>query len=139
MNGYLLDTNVLSETSREFAHPSVLQFLESNRNIWVSAIVFEEFYYGMELLPEGRRRDRLSDWLDRTLVSFENRLLTIGLREAEWSGRFRARARRRGYEMTHPDALIAATAASHDLCLATRNVRDFRILDIPILNPWEET
>jgi toxin FitB len=34
------------------------------------------------------------------------------------------------------DALIAATAAVHDLVVVTRNVRDFRRLDSPVLNPW---
>jgi len=40
--------------------------------------------------------------------------------------------------MTHGDALIAATAASNELCLATRNVKDFDFLGIDILNPWEQ-
>jgi toxin FitB len=36
-----------------------------------------------------------------------------------------------------PDALIAATAIIHDLTVATRNVRDFRGLHVPVLNPFE--
>lgn len=139
MNGYLLDTNVLSETARSNPHPAVKQFVSSRQNLWVSVMSIEEVQMGVGLLPDGRRRDGLADWLARTRVEFEDRLLTIGPPEAEWSGKFRARARRSGYEMSHADSLIAATAVSHDLCLVTRNVKDFRFLDIAILNPWEES
>lgn len=35
------------------------------------------------------------------------------------------------------DVMIAATAQIHDLTVATRNVRDFRRLRVPFLNPFE--
>jgi len=34
------------------------------------------------------------------------------------------------------DALLAATARVHELVLVTRNIRDFRSLDVRLLNPW---
>jgi predicted nucleic acid-binding protein len=34
------------------------------------------------------------------------------------------------------DALIAATAFVYDLTVVTRNVRDFRRLGSPVLDPW---
>ena len=37
------------------------------------------------------------------------------------------------------DALIAATALSHDMVLVTRNVGDFRCFgELRILNPWNQ-
>jgi hypothetical protein len=33
--------------------------------------------------------------------------------------------------------LIAATAAAHRLTVATRDVRDFEPLEVPVLDPWE--
>ncbi len=139
MKGYLLDTNVLSESSRSNPHPAVRQFVSVRQNLWVSVISIDEVQMGVGLMPDGRRRDELADWLATTVVAFEDRLLAIGRREAEWSGKFRARARRSGYQMSHADALIAATAVSRDLCLVTRNIKDFRFLDIAMLNPWDET
>jgi predicted nucleic acid-binding protein len=35
------------------------------------------------------------------------------------------------------DAMIAATARIHRLTLATRNVKDFAIFSVPIINPFE--
>ena len=35
------------------------------------------------------------------------------------------------------DALIAATAKSNNLTVATRNVKDFIGLDIAIVSPWQ--
>ncbi len=34
------------------------------------------------------------------------------------------------------DGLIAATAKYHGLTLVTRNVRDFNMWGIPLINPW---
>jgi predicted nucleic acid-binding protein len=35
------------------------------------------------------------------------------------------------------DAFIAATAQCHELTVATRNVRDFVALGVPVFNPFE--
>ena len=34
------------------------------------------------------------------------------------------------------DMLIAATASAHRLTVATRNLRDFEPLGVPVLDPW---
>ena len=36
-----------------------------------------------------------------------------------------------------PDAIIAATAAVDNLCLVTRNIEDFKNINITILNPFD--
>lgn len=36
------------------------------------------------------------------------------------------------------DALIAATAQVHGMTLVTRNVKDFELAGVPILNPFAE-
>jgi predicted nucleic acid-binding protein len=35
------------------------------------------------------------------------------------------------------DALIAATALVHGMTVVTRNVGDFEVTDVPVLNPWD--
>ena len=44
---------------------------------------------------------------------------------------------RKQYRIKLPDAIIAATANTDDLCLVTRNIEDFKNIDIRILNPFD--
>jgi hypothetical protein len=81
VNGFLIDTNVLSEFSRTG---------EPNRSvsIWLRAVPPDLFYAsvlttaeirrGIELLPAGRRRLQLEEWLENILIgSFRPRLLPV--------------------------------------------------------------
>ena len=56
---------------------------------------------------------------------------------AEWAARFRAQAHHFGRTLDLGDALIAGTAKTYDLAIATRNVRDFEGLEVAVVNPWE--
>jgi predicted nucleic acid-binding protein len=42
----------------------------------------------------------------------------------------------KGIAMPIVDGLIAATAKHHELTIVTRNVKDFRMWGIPVMNPW---
>ena len=53
----------------------------------------------------------------------------------EWR-RMVARGRERNVTFSQPDLFIAATARLHDLTVCTRNENDFRLADVPVLNPW---
>ena len=46
-------------------------------------------------------------------------------------------AQKRGIALSVVDGLIAATAKHHQLTLATRNVKDFRLSGVSVLNPWD--
>jgi len=35
------------------------------------------------------------------------------------------------------DGLMAATAIIYELTVVTRNVRDFTVWQVPVINPWE--
>ena len=137
MNGYLLDTNVVSELSKDSPHPDVVNFLLSLDDMWLSAIVVYELELGIQLLPEGRRRDRLREWLSQIMDDFRGRILPIRRLESETAASFQAHVHRDGRRMELADALIAGTTKVRGLLLATRNVRDFHGLDIDIVNPWE--
>ena len=137
MSGYLLDTNVVSELSKQTPHPGIVAFLDAEDDLWLSVIVLEELELGVRLLPESRRRSRLRDWLSQLTVDFAARVLPIERREAEQAAVFQARARRNGRVLHLADALIAGTAITHDLAVVTRNARDFDGLDIGVINPWQ--
>jgi predicted nucleic acid-binding protein len=73
-------------------------------------------------------------WLKELVEFYEDRLLYVDGNVAEEWGRFRTR---RGAPVI--DTLLAATARVHELTIVTRNTRDFRSLDVTVLNPWRAT
>jgi len=46
---------------------------------------------------------------------------------------------KRGNTFSHPDTLIAATAAQHGLTVVTRNTRQFAAPGVPLFDPWQES
>ncbi len=45
---------------------------------------------------------------------------------------------RKSHKMKLPDSIIAATALHQNLILVTRNVSDFKINGLAVINPWTE-
>ena len=136
MNGFLLDTNVVSELTRDAPSSHVIEFLADHDHLWLSSIVIHELEYGLRLLPAGRRQARLTAVVSSIVSIYEDRILALDRIGAEWSARFRAQARRSGHTLDLGDALIAGTAHANNLTIATRNVADFRYVAIDIFNPW---
>lgn len=137
MNGFLLDTNVVSELTRDAPSLHVIGFLADHDDLWLSSVVIHELEYGLRLLPTGRRRDRLTAMASSIVSIYEDRILTLDRTGAEWSARFRAQERRSGRVLDLGDALIAGTARANDLTVATRNVGDSQFLAIEVFDLWE--
>ena len=137
MSGFLLDTNVVSELVKPAPEPRVIAFLTSQTDLWLSTIVLHELDFGLNLLPRGHRRDRLSSVLSTFLSEYSDQIIPVDRREAEQAAAMRAQARRLGRALYLADALKAGTAKAHDLSLATRNVMDFNDLGVEVTNPWE--
>ena len=65
---YLLDTNVLSEPVVARPNPFVLDRIKANgTSLAISSITWQEVLYGMFLLPAGKRRDQIEDYLFRRI------------------------------------------------------------------------
>jgi predicted nucleic acid-binding protein len=141
MNGFLLDTNVLSEFNRRGdPNPKVRQWLEAadNESLYASVLTFAEIRFGVELLPPGKRRTRLEEWLDRELPNwFEGRVLTVNRSIADRWGVLRAQTQIKGRPLSVIDGLLAATALEHQLTLVSRDVSDFTAVGLAVMNPWE--
>ena len=136
MSGILLDTNVVSEVARPEPDARVLAFLAAKTDLWLSTIVVHELEFGVRLLPSGRRRDRIAAAMRSLVGQYRSRILPVGVEEAERAASLRAQARQFGRLLDLGDALIAASAAVHDLSVATRNASDFEGLDLNVINPW---
>lgn len=137
MNGFLLDTNVVSELTKEAPDSRVVAFLGAQDDLWLPTIVLHELEFGLNLLPPGRRRNRIRTALSALLMEYGDRILPLDRPEAEQAATLRTQARRAGRVLHLADALIAGTAKVHDLAVATRNVADFEGLSVTVINPWE--
>ncbi len=138
MSGILLDTNVVSELTKDAPNPRVVAFLTEQDDLWLSALVLHELEFGLQLLLPGQRRDGLRSVLSEFIATYEDRILPLERTGAERAAQFRAQAHRCGRVLDLGDALIAGTAKIHDLSVATRNVGDFADLDVDVINPWED-
>ena len=139
MTGYLLDTNVLSELTKNLPNPGVVAFLENESDTWLSSIVVHEIEFGLQLLPDGRRRNTLSDHYAEYLEYFSDRILAIDRLAADLAAKSRARARESGFVIDLGDALIAGVALANELTVATRNVSDFDTLGVKTFDPWDSS
>ena len=128
---------MVSELTRDDPSSHVIEFLADHDDLWLSSIVIHELEYGLRLLQAGRRQARLTTAVSSIVSIYEDRILALDSISAEWSARFRARARRSGRTLDLGDALIAGTARANNLTIATRNVADFRYVGIDVFNPWE--
>src|SRR6266704_4642804 len=81
MNGFLIDTNVLSEYNRPGGPDAgVKRWLEitDRQSQHVSVITLAEIEKGIELLAEGKRRSQLEQWLKQDLEAwFSGRVLSV--------------------------------------------------------------
>lgn len=135
----LLDTNVVSELIRKAPDPAVTSWVSDHPlyDLFFSAVSEAELRYGAAILPPGRRRDTLFLEIDAMLRdAFEDRVLPFDSDAARAYGNIAAVRRSAGRPVAPADCQIAAIAASRDMAVATRNVRDFEDMGIEIVDPW---
>ena len=142
MTGFLLDTNVLSEFSRSAipANPQVKRWMESVDPdlLFTSVLSIGEIRKGIELLPPGKKRSELEQWLDSDLNGwFGENLLPVTKAISDRWGILTARSQQKGRPLGNIDGLLAATAIEHGLTVATHNTRHFVDLGVEIFDPWE--
>jgi len=141
VKGYLVDTNIPSELTRDTPDVRVAAFPENagRERVHLSVMTMGEICKGIDVLPPSRKRTGLQEWFDRDVrVWFAGRILPVTESIAERWGHSAAAAKRRGVTVAVVDGVLAATALEHGLTLATRNTRDFADLGVALLNPWDE-
>ncbi len=134
---FLIDTCALSELVTPRPSRRVTDWFEAapQEALFISTLTLGEIRKGVERLPDGRRRSRITAWLETRLPAwFEDRVLAVDTDVADEWGRLMARVAR---PVAAIDGLIAATALRHRLVVVTRNVRDFDVTGADLINPWE--
>lgn len=133
---YLVDANVLSESTRQDPSPVVVQWLQDHESdVVVTPIVLGEIEYGILQLPLGRKRTILHQWFREGIRKL--RVLDLDTGTATAWAELLARLKSKGQAMPVKDSLIAATALQHQLTIVTRNVVDFRHVGVPLINPFK--
>lgn len=133
---HLLDTNVLSESSRpKTASRNVLAWLGKMPEdlLFTSAVSIGEVRLGIEKLrpKDVGRAQSLEIWLHAALPKFGSRILPVDEPVAQLWGRLSA-----GRTVPVIDTYIAATALVHGLTVATRNIKDFAWTGVPTFDPF---
>jgi predicted nucleic acid-binding protein len=134
---FLLDTNVLSELRKgSRANRNVRRWAESTarQRHYISVISLGEIRRGIERLkPKDPEQARVLEfWLVTLKHDFSTHILPLTDDVADCWGLLTA-----GMPLAVTDSLIAATAATYGLTVATRNVADFTPSGVAVLNPFE--
>ncbi len=137
----ILDTNVLSALMRAAPDVAVIDWLDRQppESVWITSVTLFEARFGLSLLPKGRRRQTLESAFERLLEDdLENRVLDFDSAAAVAAAVLAAARQKAGQTVDVRDTQIAGIALARRATLATRNVRHFRDLKVPVVNPWQD-
>jgi len=135
---YLLDSNVISELRKGKANPSsAVRAWAAQRavgELYLSAVSVMELDIGVRLME---RRDVaqgaiLRAWIQRVLREFEGRVLAFSGTTASICAPLHVPDKK-----SFRDSMIGATALEHGFAVVTRNVRDFGLPGLRVIDPWQ--
>jgi toxin FitB len=134
----ILDTNVLSALMRPEPEAVVVKWLDQQprSSIWTTSITLMEIRYGIQIMPAGRRSERLAELELVLREEFAERCLVFDIVAAERSAQLMALRKIRGRPVDLRDTLIAGIALANRATLATRNISHFEDLTVPVVSPW---
>lgn len=132
---FLVDANVLSEATKPHPDAKAMKWLRAHETeLAINPIILGELRFGMFLLPKGKQRSNLLEWLESGIGYLK--MLDFDAKTAEHWAQLLADLKRKGRAMPVKDSLIAATALQFQLPVVTRNVKDFSFAGVRIINPF---
>lgn len=136
---YLLDTNIISEFISKTPNQNVINHILTldENDLYLSVITIGEIKTGIENLDNGSKKEKLLHWLENDLLlRFQNRIVDIDTNIILQWGVINNKLKKLGKPLPIMDSLIGATSEVKDLILITRNEKDFKNLNIKIINPF---
>jgi len=137
----IVDTNVVSELTRDRPDGRVISWFDAqpHTTLYLTSITAAELLFGIQGLPDGRRKAVLGSAVGRLLeTGFAGRILPFDFAASiSYSGLAATRSRM-GRPIQIADCMIAAIALSAgDGVVATRNTTDFERIGLDLINPWD--
>jgi toxin FitB len=139
VNGFLLDTNVVSELVKPHPEVKVQKWIDFTDEslLYLSVLTLGEIRKGIAVLPNIPHRIALESWLKNDLVlRFSGRILPVDQEVADHWGWITAKVVAAKSLLPVIDGLLAATALQHNLTFVTRNTKDVAASGVAIFNPW---
>ena len=122
---YLLDTNIVSEFSKQIPDDNVIHQYQISRNLCaISATTWQELTFGLTRMPDGKRKSTVENFIESLRNNME--ILPYDDFAANICGTLLANAEKKGKSISVLDCQIAATAIANGMILVTRNVSDFK-------------
>jgi predicted nucleic acid-binding protein len=135
----ILDSDVLSDAMR--ADIALLSWLDRQpaTSIWTTTITIFEVRFGLAIMPVGKRRKERQAAFERIIEeTLERRVLAFDQLAAEAAAALMEVRHRAGRRKEARDTMIAGIALAHRATLATRNVRHFDDISVPVVDPWQD-
>ena len=137
----VLDTNVISELMRRATDPQVMSWFAEQPAaslFTTTPLTQAEIFYGLALLPAGRRRDDLLAAARPMFdVDIAGRVLPFDADAALVYAEIAAGRKQGGKPISQIDAQIAAIARSRGARLATAKYAGLRrIKGVTVVDPW---
>ena len=136
---HVLDTNVISELMKTAPDPQVTAWLDaqSTGSVWTTSNSIFEISYGLNALPDGKRKRSLQSAFEAMLAEdLEYHVLDFDRTAASRAGVISAKLHGLGRPVEIRDVQIAGIVPVRNAILATRNLKHFQDTDISLVSPW---
>ncbi|MEA1934008.1 MAG: type II toxin-antitoxin system VapC family toxin [Thermodesulfobacteriota bacterium] len=136
----ILDTNILSALMQTKPDIPVINWLNNVavESIWLTSITIFEIHFGLELLPDSKRRDALTTQFEQVVeTDLNGRVLPFNQDAANMAAILAANRRKAGKTVDMRDTFIAGIVLAGKAAIATRNTKHFLDLEAEVINPWE--
>jgi predicted nucleic acid-binding protein len=134
----ILDTNVVSEFMLRSPNPKVVGWLDRQprSSLWTTAITIFEIRLGLQIMPNSKRRDLLSQRFDEVLARMNEQIAPFDTEAAQQAASLTASRKMQGRPRDLRDTMIAGIVLARRTSLATRNTAHFDDVAITLINPW---
>jgi toxin FitB len=135
---YLLDTNIISQTTKLVPSPALLEWLaeQADDSLFISSLSLAEIWRGILEKPAGKKRRELDDWFsgpEGPQALFRGRVLAFDEKAALVWGRLMSEGTAAGKPRSALDMVVAAITEVNACTLVTDNEKHFA--GVRVVNP----